>query len=953
MNITTGTKLGGFIVERIRESEELGGRLVEMRHEGCGAELLWIDNNESNKLFAVGFKTLPEDHSGVFHILEHSVLCGTKKYPVKESFADLMKSSMSTFLNAMTFEDKTLYPISSRNERDFLNLTSVYLDAVFAPLSVSDENAFRQEGWHLEKDEGGEPYFNGVVYNEMKGAMAGLDEILAMGMNALLFPDNCYGYNSGGDPEHIPELTYGMYCTMYHKYYHPSNARFFLDGSVPLEKTIELIEEYIGNSPKQDASHVIPMQEPLVSENTLYYEIAPNEDETNRTVLSFGRIIGTFEQKRRAMMSSVLCSYLAGTNDAPFTRAILDAELGEDVELYTYYDVQQAKLVLTVKNTEKAKLPAIRETLENIVAELRKNGLDKEMLTAHLNSFAFRLKDVSWEPAGLGRCIMSSMSSLYGGDPMLYLENDADIAAIRASIENGEFESLLEELYDFSKMSVLTVLPSKTRGEELAKKAEEWAKEMYNSFDEGDIKELARKNERLHAWQQEPDSAEKSASIPKLPLSEVGKEPLLTKTDISEENGIKIMRHAIRTNGISHYTLYFKISDVSYADLPKAGLLSMLLGKLPTKKHSAQELDKLVKTYIGRLNFGIRTAHVTREFCTPYIVASFSALDENVSKAAEIAAEILCETDFSDYQRIRENVLQLDEYTKQHAMGNGHNFGIDAVNAQYLAASACRERVYGVGMRMFIKNLAADFDNASAGLAEKLDDIAKRAVCRERLTIGVVSQDNDKTASIVKLFPNGVSAPERVRYETELPSRLGVRIPAQVAYAEKGIAVDNVKGELKVAANIIRLNYLWSKVRVQGGAYGCGMRINENGALCNYSYRDPASARSLEVYDEESAFIKEFCEKGEDVEQFIISAIGGTEPLVTPSEQAEMAEADILNGITYEDRRRMRAEMLATTRESLLALCSTLDDCAKNGSVCVVGSDSALSEISDLTIIDL
>lgn len=952
MNLTTGTKVGGFVVERIRESAELGGRLVEMRHEGCGAELLWMDNGDSNKLFSVAFKTLPEDHTGVFHILEHSVLCGTKKYPVKESFADLMKSSMSTFLNAMTFEDKTLYPISSRNERDFLNLTSVYLDAVFAPLSVQDENAFRQEGWHLEKDEDGEPYFNGVVYNEMKGAMAELDDILVMGMNNLLFPDNCYGFNSGGDPEHIPELTYGMYCTMYHKYYHPSNARFFLDGSVPLEKTIELIEEYIGNSERQDAEHVIPMQKPTVRENTLYYELAPNEDEVNKTVISFGRLIATFEQKRRAMMSAVLCSYLAGSNDAPFTRAILDAGLGEDVELYTSYDIQQAKLVLTVKNTEKAKLPAIRKTLEKVAAQLVEEGLDKAMLTAQLNRLAFDLKN-TWEPAGLVRCIMSSMSSLYGGDPMLYLENDADIAAIRASIEEGAFEALLEELYDFSKMSVLTVLPSKTRGEELAKKAEEWAKEMYASFDESDIAELARKNERLHAWQQAPDSAESSAAIPRLSISEVDPEPMLTPTETSEVNGVKVMFNPIRTNGITHYNLYFNSSDVAYADLPAAGLLARLLGKLPTKKRPAQELDKLVKTYIGRLAFDIRTAHVTSEFCTPYITASFSALDENASKAAEIVAEILRETDFSDLQRIRENVLQIDEQTKQRAMGDGHNLGIGAVYAQHLAAAACKDRVSGVGMRMFIKSLASDFDTASAGLSDKLAGIADRIFCRDRLTVGVAAQGDTDAAKVIELIPKGIPAPDRAHYRTDLPARLGVRIPAQVSFAEKGIAVDNVKGEMKVAANIIRLSYLWGKVRVQGGAYGCGLRVNEMGAVCNYSYRDPSAARSLGVYDEESSFIKEFCEGGENIEQFIISAIGIAEPLMMPHEQADTAQSDLLNGITYEDRRRLRREMLATDRERLLALCDCFDDCAKNGAVCVIGGEAALAEIPDLTVIDL
>jgi len=952
MNLNIGTKLGGFIVERIRESKELGGRLVEMRHEGCGAELLWMDNGDSNKLFSVAFKTLPEDHTGVFHILEHSVLCGSEKYPVKEPFVDLMKSSMNTFLNAMTFQDKTMYPISSRNERDYLNLTSVYLDAVFAPLSVRDENAFRQEGWHLEKDEGAEPYFNGVVYNEMKGAMAGLDEILEEGMNSILFPDNCYGFNSGGDPEHIPELTYGMYCTMYHKYYHPSNARFYLDGSVPLEKTIELIEEYIGNIEKQDAVHDIPMQKPVVSEKTLYYEIAPNEDETNKTVIGFGRIIGTFEQKRRLLMSSILCSYLAGTNDSPLTRAILDEGLGEDVNLYTTYDIQQAKLVLTVKNTEKEKLSAIRETIERVIAELTKNGLDKQMLTAQLNRFAFKLKNM-WEPAGLARCIMAATSSLYGGDPMLYMENDADIEAIRASIETGEFEALLKELYDFDKMCTLTVLPSKTRGEELAKKAADWAKEMYEWLDGSSLVELDRKNTRLHAWQQEPDSAEHTAMLPVLPLSEVGKEPMLIPTEIREENGVKLMFHPLRTNGITHITLYFNASDLDFDDIPKASLLAKLLSKLPTKKHTAQELDKLIKTYIGRLKFSVISANLNPKASVSHIAASFSALDENAEKAAEIVAEILLETDFSDAQRIRENVIQIDEATKQRAVMDGDDLGLSAVRAQYTSSAACEDQAEGVGFRMFIKQLASDAEANSAELAECFTAICSRTFCRERLMIGAAAQSEFGAEKLIGLLPHGEAAPENAHYETKLPQRLGIRIPAQVAFAEKGIDIARLTGDMVVAANIIRLSYLWTKVRVQGGAYGCGLKTGESGLICHYSYRDPSPARTLGIYDEESAFIREFCEGGEEVDKFIIAAIGRTEPLVAPEQMAAMADLELMNGITAEHKRQRRAEMLAVTRESLLKLCDTFDRCAKDGAVCVVGNEAALAEIEDLNVIDI
>ncbi|MCR5611299.1 MAG: insulinase family protein [Clostridiales bacterium] len=951
MKLETGSVIKGFKVERIRESKELGGRFIEMRHEKVGTELNWLDNGDANKLFCVGFKTLPEDSTGVFHILEHSVLCGSKKYPVKEPFVDLMKSSMQTFLNAMTFPDKTIYPVSSRNERDFLNLTEVYLDAVFAPRCVVDPNAFRQEGWHLEVGEDGKPFFNGVVYNEMKGATSGIDEIIQEGITALLFPDNCYGFNSGGDPVNIPDLTYDMYRAMYRKYYNPSNARIYLDGSVPLEKTLDLINEYLG-SERFDSAHEIPMQAMVPRENTLTFEIGPDEDPLNRSVVAYARIYSDYSDIKRCMMAQILCSLLADTNEAPLTRAILKEGLGTDVDLSFEPDIQQGVISLVVRNTEADKAARIREVAEEVVSSLLEKGLDKTLLTAQLNRYAFRVKDMQ-EPAGLFRCIMSYQGSLYGGDPMLWLEYDETIKELREDIENGNFDAALKEMFDFGMMSKLVVLPSKEHGDKLRKEEAERAEKMYKAMSEADIAELNELNDRLHAWQEAPDSEEDTATIPVLPLDEVSPDPLDEPTDVCLKNGLPVIYHAIPSQGITHLNLYFTLTDLDVPSLSAASLLCQLYTKLPTKRHSVSELQTEIKTNIGRLKFEINASMRKPEACTPYLAVFCDVLDENLGKAMDLVVEIITETVFDETDRIMEIVAQLDEMTKQRAIMAGHMLGMYAVTSHYLSSGVVNEAASGYTFRSFIKELAADFEAKKAELVKKLESIRDNSIVRSRLTVSQTANEKHCVKPLVEALPEGLPAPAEVHYDSPLPDKMGVRIPAQVSFAEKGVLVSGNDGSMKVAASIISLSHLWNRVRVQGGAYGAGMRVSDRGVLCHYTYRDPSPARSLDVFGEEADFVKSFCGGSEDITKFIISTVGNTEPLRSPAEQGAEADMNYFDGVTYEKRRKVRAQMLATDKEKLMAFAKELSNCAANGAVCVVGCDSALKEIEGITVFDL
>ena len=461
MEINVGLQLHGFTVTAVRDVPGKDAQLVEMLYEKTQTELVWYKSQESNKLFSIAFKTLPEDSTGVFHILEHSVLCGSDKYPVKEPFVELLKSSMNTFLNAMTFPDKTMYPVSSRNEQDFLNLTSVYLDAVFAPKILSNPNIFYQEGWHYEPDGDGLRY-NGVVFNEMKGAMSGVDGVVEQAVQDLLFPDNCYGYNSGGDPRAIPDLTYEQFLDSYRKNYHPTNARIYLDGDIPVERTLALIESYLAAFTLGSRQELTP-QTPKAAQLTVTYEAASEEDLDSKAHFVLTRILGNWDDKTGILAAKVLGDVLCGSNDAPLKRAVLSAGLGQDVTLDIMDGVYQPWMVLRVHNMQPGNAAALDALLAETARNLAAQGLDKEALTASINRLAFQVKDMH-EPQALIRCINAMDSWLYGGDPMLYLTYDEAIDRLRVLEQltqmTGESQTdlevflLLEQLMKLSQLQM-------------------------------------------------------------------------------------------------------------------------------------------------------------------------------------------------------------------------------------------------------------------------------------------------------------------------------------------------------------------------------------------------------------------------------------------------------------------------------------------------------------------
>ena len=962
MALTQGQKLHGFTVERVREIAELGGSFVEMTHDKTGAQLCWMDNGEINKLFCVGFKTLPEDSTGVFHILEHSVLCGSEKYPVREPFVELMKSSMNTFLNAMTFPDKTIYPISSRNEQDFMNLTEVYLDAVFAPRIFQNPSIFYQEGWHVElTEENATPTYKGVVFNEMKGAMSSVDQVAFEGAQQLAFPDNCYGFNSGGDPKHIPDLTYEQFCESYRRFYHPSNSRVFLDGAVPLDRVLPLIDGYLSRYERSDEKHDITDQQPRSAEATNYYEIGAEEPEEGRAYLMLGKAIGSWRDVDKIYAAQVLADVLAGSNEAPLKRAILSAGLAQDMAFIVQDGIQQPVVALQFKNTDDSKAEAIRQTVRETVKELAEKGLDRAEVEASVNRLAFNLREPH-EPQGLIRAINSYSAWLYGGDPVTYLLYDGVIANLYALKENGGYEKLLQELLlDETGLCVLHTLPSKTLGEEQRKAEADRLRKIADGWTAEDRAEILKLNETLAIWQQTPDTPEQLATLPVLDLSEVSPEPMRIDTTVMEAQGVTVLQHKAPCHGIAHLNYYFTLTDCSLEELSRLKLLGTLLGMLPTARHDAAALQQEIKSNIGDLTIklGVEARLGDRETCTPQLVVNCSVLEEKLPQAAALVHEILTETILNDAERVREIVLQQDQVLKQMGIGAGNRLAANQALSHGSASGAVEEALNGHTHILAVHDFAANFDQQMPGFAELAGAKLRAAVCRERMTLSVTAAQPIDVSDIVGAYPAGEAAAPAARYASALPMKTGVRIPAQVGFAAMATHLDKLgiayDGSARVASTIVGLGYLWNVVRVQGGAYGVNGRISPSGEVSVSSFRDPTPGKTLDAYRGMADFLRGFAQSGESLDKFIISTISSTEPLMSPSQTGRMADHLYFCGMTWDRLARERREMLGTTPEKLMTWCGLFEKLTEDAAVCVVAHEEALQacEKEGLTVVDL
>ena len=953
--------LHGFKVRRKREISELKAELYELHHEKSGADLIWLDRPEQNKTFCVSFKTIPENDTGVFHILEHSVLGGSKKYKVKDPFAELLKSSVNTFLNAITFSDKTMYPVASRNEADFLNLVDVYLDAVFQPAVLEDPNIFYQEGWHYAFNDQGQPFYQGVVYNEMKGASSSLDSKAQDELDKLLFPDSCYRFSSGGDPEHIIDLSYDDFKQAHADYYHPSNAHFFLDGDLPIETVLEKLDsDYLSHYEAEDRHFEPGFQLPRAGQAEHFYEIGADEDATDKCRFTLAGIICSWEDIEKQYAVKILCDALAGSNEAPLKKTILDRELAQDFDMYLQNGIAQAWIGIEAQNTSEEKFAAIRETIFSSLTEIAEKGINKADLLASLNQQYFRVLDPN-EPRGVILAIEAMQAWLYGGDPALYLAPAKHFEALKEKIDTDYFEELLREiLLDNANLVELHSLPSQSYGEERdAREAERLGTES-RLWSEEEKNTLIRQEEKLEAWQLSSDSAEALATVPCLTLADLAQEPEYLQTAQLEIGGLTVLQHPSPSEGLVYLKLYFDISDSAQEDLPRLNFMTELMGNLGTSKRDAEEIQREVKTHIGSLDFSINPVadYDNPDRCQLFYVVSCSVLKDEVPYAVDLIREIVQETVFDDADRAYSYLLQIREIMRQATNSSAHSFGIMRVRGHYSAAAAAAEASSGLSFIVWLKEFLAQLNQNWGQYVSWAKAFQEKMFTGGRLTVSVSGYSAEALGTAVATaFPVGSGQKLRYAdYSASYPAHEAVVIPSAVSYA--CMACDTrptggrYSGEWLAVNRIISLEYLWNRIRVQGGAYGCGFNIDKAANCFFYSYRDPQPWNSLATYNNAAAFLQEFAASESKLDRFIIGTVSGLDPQLSHKKQVDIADLWYFTDDSAEKTLVTRRELMKTTSSDLLRLSEVLARAVQDNTICVLGPADAVLE-KELTLIDI
>lgn len=949
----------GFTVKEIRNSTELNGRTVLLEHDKTGAGLFWVDNGAENMVFSITFRTLPEDSTGVFHILEHSVLCGSEKYPVKEPFVELLKSSMNTFLNAMTFQDMTMYPVASRNPRDLMNLTGVYLDAVFAPTVITDRKRFCQEGWHIDRNEKGDPVYKGVVFNEMKGAMSDTDTLIDRQIMHQLFPDTCYGFNSGGDPDEIPKLTYERFCEQYRRYYHPSNSLIYLDGAVPMEEMLPLIAAYLNRYERRTDLPVHRYQVPTGSECTIRYELGQDEPEENHGHLTLARINGTWKNRTENMARGIICDVLTGSNEAPLKRAVLERGLAEDLSVSVDDTVLQSWITIHADNVTDGHDAELMDLLQETGKQIVREGLDRCAVEASMNRMIYTLREEE-EPQGIGRCIRCVGQWIYGQNPTDALESAAMVKELREYLEKGTFNELAADmLLNRENLAVLHTLPSRTLGEERRQEEKKRLKQITDAWTSAEKQENDCLIEEIEKWQHTEDSPETLKTLPRLSKADADTEPEWVDTGLRSCEGVTVMEHRLNCNGVIHLKAYFALTDYSLDELTRLSQVTGLFGRMPTAAHDALSLQQEIKRWTGSVGFSIitRAEAGQDETCTPYLAASVSALEENAKHAWALLGEILTSTRFADIQKMTEMFRQNEIGARQRILNAGHMIGVKHVLSHFSAEGAVKNALDGDAAASYIHQLARQPKKEIPELIRLSERLMRDTLCRKRMTVSVTSSVDWLPAEMIAVFPEGTPVEEVRAYRTETPTKAGFRIPARTGFAARGyrlsLAGERFNGCMWLATSVLTLGYLWNRVRVQGGAYGAGLQVDRSGNIYSWSYRDPTPAKTLEADSGSAEYLRAFAEKQEDLDQYIISALNELNPLLSPREKGSLADGRYMNKYTREEAERIRKEILYATPEDLIRCGEWLDTFSREGAVCVVGNRDILKKCDGLTIKDL
>lgn len=938
-----------------------------LRHKKSGARIAILSNNDDNKVFYIGFRTPPEDETGVPHIIEHTTLCGSKKFPVKDPFIELAKGSLNTFLNAMTYPDKTVYPVASCNDQDFKNLMDVYLDAVFNPNITKYEEIFKQEGWHYEltgKDD--ELKINGVVYNEMKGAYSSPDEVLSSQIYRSLFPDNTYSKDSGGNPEYIPKLTYEAYLDFYHKYYHPSNSYIYLYGDMDVVERLEWLDkEYLSQYDYKKVNSEINKQPAFdeIKNVEAQYSITMDDSQENKTYLSYNRVVGDTLDEMLYQAFDVLDYALVSSPGAPVKQALIDAGIGDDV--YGSYDagILQPVFSFVAKNANASQADEFESIIENTLKEVVKTGINKEALLAGINSseFKFREADFGQFPKGLLFGLNCLDSWLFDDmKPFIHLECLGTFAKLRKAVDTDYFEKLIQEyLLDNTHGSSVTVKPKRGLGNE---REEALAKELSDykaSLSDEEIKKLIEDTEHLKKYQEEPSSDEDLRKLPMLTRADMKKNAMPFSNIEDELLDVKVVRHDIESNGIDYISFLFDAGDFAQSELGYLGFFTNALGLVSTEKYSYTDLANATNIYTGGISTGTASHPDIKDrnnFVFKFEV-KLKVLEKNLDKALELMEQMLLSSDFTDTKRLGELVAQIKARLQANLSSSGHLVAAMRSMSSFSRYALYQDELKGIAFYRSICRIEKELSESPVSVSDKLAAIAKKLFARNRMLISFTGNNEaygNAKPSLKKVIAgfnkmSTVGNQAEVHFNTAKEAFIDA---SQIQYVAKtgDFICEGYEytGALRLLRIILSYDYLWINVRVKGGAYGCMNTFLRSGESYFVSYRDPNLSDTLDVYDRIPEYIKSFSPDERDMTKYIIGTFSALDTPMNPEAKGSRSLSAYLEGITYEQIQKERNEILNAQPEDIRRLADLVEAVLKKDSICVIGNENMIKESAGL-----
>ena len=951
----------GFKLEEEYEIKEIQSIARIFTHEKSGAKLLHLENDDDNKVFSIGFRTPPENSTGVPHIIEHCVLSGSRKYRTKEPFMDMVKGSLQTFINAMTFSDKTIYPVASRNEKDFFNLMDVYLDAVFYPRIYEEPKIFMQEGWHHELFDENDPIiYKGVVYNEMQGAYSSPETILGDEIDKSLYPDTCYRFSSGGNPEFIPELSYEEFLNFHRKFYHPSNSYIYLYGNGDIEKQLEFIDrEYLSEFDKAKIDSEIYIQLPFQErcETVAYYPILKDDPDENRSYLSLNFVLGENIDPELYLMTSIIGLLLIDTEAAPLKKALIEAEIGEDIFSMTTGGIQPG-FSIVAKNSSMDKKDKFKKVVFDTLNKLVEEGIDRKLIEACINIMEFNLREsMKFPTKGLIYNIQALDSWLYDGNPTAHLQYDATLEKLKANIDNGYFEKFIEEkLINNTHSSLVIINPKKGLGEEEIKETELKLEKYKNSLTKEEIKNLIKENEELKEMQLSDDTEEAKATIPKLSISDVEPEAEIIPQEVIKDKNTTILFHDIFTSKISYLDFYFDTSMVDEELIPYINLLSTLLGKLDTEDKSYGELSNDI--YVNTGGIALDAAAYAKKdddniYYPKFTISGKAIGEKNTIIMMELINEIITKTKIEDEKRIKELLQQIKSRMEMSIFDIGHALAAGRVASYFSQAGKYAEKLKGLEYYWFISEILENFDKNKEEIISNLNKVYRKIFNINNLIIAFTGDKED--FAVIKdnlnIITDNLNTNTWKAKEYNFPkSKLneGILSSANVQYVSKGYNFKDLgyeySGKMTVLSTILSRDYLHNRIRAQGGAYGAGISFGRTGLVTTYSYRDPNLIETIEVYDNMADYIENLNLNEEDLTTYIIGTISKLDPAITPHGKGALATSRYITGLTQEEVQKTRDEVLDTKLEDLKAFAPLLRDTMKENYLCVLGNEARIEE---------